>query len=104
VLTDGLDAAGAFVHETVLYRLVRPESAGNSAVAAAEGRLDAACFTSSLTVEHFLEAAADRGVREAAVAGLAEAGGGADEVFGERALDQHFQFARGEVLGQHEVP
>ena len=73
VLTDGLDAAGAYVHETVLYRLVRPESAGNSAVAAAGGRLDAACFTSSLTVEHFLEAAADRGVREAAVAGLAEA-------------------------------
>jgi len=73
VLTDGLDAAGAYVHETVLYRLVRPESAGKSAVAATDGRLDAACFTSSLTVEHFLEAAADRGVREAAVAGLAEA-------------------------------
>jgi uroporphyrinogen-III synthase len=73
VLTDGLDAAGAYVHETILYRLVRPEGAGLSTEAAADGRLDGACFTSSLTVEHFLEAAADRGIREAAVAGLEDA-------------------------------
>jgi uroporphyrinogen-III synthase len=70
VLLDGLRAAGADVHETVLYRLARPEGAGESARLAAAGDLDAACFTSSLTVEHFLGAAADRGVREAAVAGL----------------------------------
>ena len=70
VLTDGLADAGAYVHETVLYRLVRPEGAGEAAEAAAEQTLDGACFTSSLTVEHLLEAAADRGVREAAVAGL----------------------------------
>ncbi|WP_254839822.1 uroporphyrinogen-III synthase [Natronomonas marina] len=73
VLTDGLNDAGAYVHETVLYRLVRPEEAGESAVAAAEGRLDGACFTSSLTVEHFLAAADERGVRSAAVEGLNDA-------------------------------
>ena len=73
VLTDGLADAGAYVHETVLYRLVRPDGAGEAAEAAAEQMLDGACFTSSLTVEHLLEAAADRGVREAAVAGLDDA-------------------------------
>jgi uroporphyrinogen-III synthase len=73
VLLDGLRAAGADVHETVLYRLVRPEGAGESAALAAAGALDAACFTSSLTVEHFLDAAAERGGRDAAVAGLNDA-------------------------------
>jgi len=73
VLTDGLEEAGAYVHETVLYRLVRPDDAGDSALAAADGALAGACFTSSLTVEHFLEAAADHGVREAAVEGLDDA-------------------------------
>ncbi|PSP96439.1 uroporphyrinogen-III synthase [Halobacteriales archaeon QS_5_70_17] len=70
VLTDGLTDAGGYVHETVLYRLVRPEGAGESVDLAAAGDLDAALFTSSLTVEHFLEAAADRDVREAALSGL----------------------------------
>ena len=73
VLTDGLEAAGAYVHETVLYRLVRPPESGESAELAAAGDLDAALFTSSLTVRHFLAAAADRGVRDAAVEGLREA-------------------------------
>jgi len=73
VLTDGLEAAGAYVHETILYRLVRPEGAGKSAELAADGELDAALFTSSLTVEHFLDAAEELGVREDAVAGLADA-------------------------------
>ena len=73
VLTDGLNDAGAYVHETVLYRLVRPDGAGESAERAAAGDLDAALFTSSLTVEYFLDAAAERGVREAAIDGLAEA-------------------------------
>ena len=72
-LVEGLESAGATVRETVLYRLSRPEGAGESAELAARGDLDAALFTSSLTVEHFLEAAADRGIREAAIAGLAEA-------------------------------
>ena len=70
VLTDGLNDAGAFVHETVLYRLTRPSDAGESVTLAAAGDLDAALFTSSLTVEHFLDAADERGVREAALAGL----------------------------------
>jgi uroporphyrinogen-III synthase len=73
VLTDGLEAHGAYVHETVLYRLVRPEGAGRSVEAAVEGSLDAALFTSSLTVEHFLEIAVERGVRDAAVTGLQDA-------------------------------
>lgn len=73
VLTAGLNEIGAYVHETVLYRLVRPPEAGASALAAAEGELSGACFTSSLTVKHFLEAAADRGVKSEAVAGLNDA-------------------------------
>ncbi|UIP01204.1 uroporphyrinogen-III synthase [Halobaculum sp. CBA1158] len=73
VLLEGLREAGATVHETVLYELIRPEGSGNSAEAAAAGDLDGACFTSSLTVEHFLEAAEERGVREAALAGLDDA-------------------------------
>jgi uroporphyrinogen-III synthase len=73
VLLDGLREAGAAVHETVLYRLVRPEAAGESAALAAAGELDAALFTSSLTVENFLDAAEARGVRDDALAGLAAA-------------------------------
>lgn len=70
VLLEGLEDAGAYVHETILYRLVRPAGSGGSAELAADGSLDAACFTSSLTVDHFLEAAADRGVRTETLAGL----------------------------------
>ncbi|PGF18259.1 uroporphyrinogen-III synthase [Natrinema sp. CBA1119] len=73
VLLEGFEDAGAYVHETVLYRLVRPGGSGESAELAAEVGLDAVCFTSSLTVEHFLEAAAEAGVREAALEGLADA-------------------------------
>ncbi len=70
VLLEGLDEAGAYHHETVLYRLVRPAGSGESVAMAAAGELDAALFTSSLTVEHFLEAAIERGDREAAIEGL----------------------------------
>lgn len=73
VLLDGLRDAGADPTETVLYRLTRPDGAGESAELAAEGRLDAAAFTSSLTVEHLLDAAAERGVHAEAVAGLNDA-------------------------------
>ena len=73
VLLDGLESAGAYVHETVLYRLVRPANAGESVRRAAEGDLDAALFTSSLTVEHFLAIASERGQRAAAIEGLSEA-------------------------------
>jgi uroporphyrinogen-III synthase len=77
VLLDGLEAAGAYLHETVLYRLVRPEAAGRSTELAAAGELDGALFTSSLTVEHLLAAAAERGLRQRAVAGLNDATVGA---------------------------
>ncbi len=70
VLPEGLNDAGAYVHETVLYRLVRPDGSGASAVAAANGEVAGVCFTSSLTVEHFLDAAEERGVREAAIEGV----------------------------------
>ncbi|WP_129114181.1 uroporphyrinogen-III synthase [Halegenticoccus tardaugens] len=73
VLLDGLREAGADVRETVLYRLVRPEGSGESVELAADGDLRAAVFTSSLTVENFLAAAEDRGVRQDALRGLNEA-------------------------------
>lgn len=73
VLTDGLEQAGAYVHETVLYELVRPSGAGESADLAAAGDLAGALFTSSLTVENFLAAADERGVREEAVTGVNDA-------------------------------
>ncbi|MFB6218593.1 MAG: uroporphyrinogen-III synthase [Halobacteriaceae archaeon] len=76
-LLEGLRAAGAEVTETVLYRLVRPPDSGHSTELAAAGDLDGVLFTSSLTVEHFLAAAAERGVRAAAVDGLADATVGA---------------------------
>jgi len=73
VLLEGFENAGAYVHETVLYRLVRPPDAGVSVERAAAGELDAALFTSSLTVEHFLEITAERDEGDAALAGLADA-------------------------------
>lgn len=42
VLLDGLNENGAYVHETVLYRLVPPEGSGEGADAAASGDLNAA--------------------------------------------------------------
>jgi len=73
VLLEGLQEAGAYVHETILYALVRPAGAGAAVEAAVAGELDAALFTSSLTVEHFVAIAEERGVREAALAGLGSA-------------------------------
>ncbi|MFP4632182.1 MAG: uroporphyrinogen-III synthase [Halobacteriota archaeon] len=55
VLVDGLEEAGAYVHETVLYRLRRPEGAGERTRDALDAdELDAVLFTSSLTVEHLV--------------------------------------------------
>ncbi|MFB6086360.1 MAG: uroporphyrinogen-III synthase [Halodesulfurarchaeum sp.] len=70
VLLDGLGAAGAYLHETILYELVVPDGAGDSVELAARGDLDAALFTSSLTVEHFLAVARDRGVESDVRGGL----------------------------------
>lgn len=71
LLTEGLTDAGAYVHETVLYRLVRPPEAGVSIEHTTD--LDGALFTSSLTVEHFLDAADERGAREATIDQLGNA-------------------------------
>lgn len=73
VLTAGLEDAGAYVHETILYRLARPEESGKSTELAAAGELDGAIFTSSLTVRHFLDAAAERGVQDEVIEGLNDA-------------------------------
>ena len=72
-MPEGLREAGADVTETTLYRLERPDDAGESAELAAAGELDGAAFTSSSTVTGFLAAAEERGIREEAVAGLAGA-------------------------------
>ncbi len=73
VLLEGLEKAGAYTHETVLYRLQQPADAGAAVAAAAEGELDGVAFTSSLTVEHFLEIAAEQGRTAAAKSGLSSA-------------------------------
>lgn len=70
VLPDGLSAAGADVTETTLYRLIRPGDAGVSTERAAAGELEAIPFTASLMVDHWVAAAGERGVREAALEGL----------------------------------
>lgn len=64
VLLEGLESAGGIVTETVLYELRRPAKAGHSTVSLADGELDAVLFTSTLTVEHFLESAAERGIED----------------------------------------
>lgn len=72
-LIQGLNDVGAYVHETVLYELVIPADAGESVAMAADGDLDAALFTSSLTVDHFLSIAAERDIEPAVRKGLESA-------------------------------
>ncbi|MFB6198849.1 MAG: uroporphyrinogen-III synthase [Halobacteriaceae archaeon] len=64
VLPSGLQRAGGYIHETILYRLTRPEGTGDAAESAAAGNLDGILFTSPLIIEHFLESAEEREVRE----------------------------------------
>lgn len=64
-LREGLDANGAFHHETVLYQLRRPADAGKSIDMVLDGAIDGLVFTSSLTVEFFVALAAERDVRDA---------------------------------------
>jgi uroporphyrinogen-III synthase len=56
-LIRGLEAAGADVHETTLYYLDRPATAGRSVTLAMNGQLDGILFTSPRTVDHFVEIA-----------------------------------------------
>lgn len=60
ILIHGLKDAGATVHETQLYRLERPPTAGRSVTLATQGVLDGILFTSPKTVEHFIEIAQER--------------------------------------------
>ncbi|WP_277543575.1 uroporphyrinogen-III synthase [Haloarcula laminariae] len=60
VLIRGLEEAGADVHETHLYRLERPSTAGRSISLAVEGELDGILFTSPKTVDHFFDIAAEQ--------------------------------------------
>ncbi|WP_248910277.1 uroporphyrinogen-III synthase [Halocatena marina] len=71
VLTQGLEEAGAVVHETHLYRLERPSTAGRSVSLAAEGELDGILFTSPKIVEYFFEIAKERDDTAALRRGLA---------------------------------
>lgn len=59
VLIEGLNAAGAVVHETHLYHLRRPETAGHSLSHAVDGELDGILFTSPKTVDHFFQIASE---------------------------------------------
>ncbi len=58
-LLEGLSAAGAFVHETVIYTLECPE-VDSSVIGEILEEADAFLFTSSLTVRSLLERAPDR--------------------------------------------
>ena len=70
-LLDGLNEAGAYVHETVLYEIRRPEGGGERTARALEkGTVDAVLFTSSLTVEHLVEALETTGVGPGALDGV----------------------------------
>lgn len=60
VLIQGLETAGADVHETQLYRLERPTTAGQSVILAMDGQLDGILFTSPRTVNHFCEIATEQ--------------------------------------------
>lgn len=61
-LPEGLEAAGAIVYDTPLYRLTRPATAGSSIDSLLSGEMDAAAFTSSRTVDHFFGIVEDRGL------------------------------------------
>lgn len=73
ILPDGLRDAGATVSETVLYELVRPDDAGRSVDLAAEGALDGAIFTASMTVHNVVAIARERDALDAVQTGLSGA-------------------------------
>ncbi len=89
VLVDGLVDAGAYVHETVLYTLERPPDSGHSVDQLVAGDIDALLFTSRLTVEHFLAAAAERSSEAAVRERCAEVIVGAIGPPTARALEEH---------------
>ncbi|MFC6722906.1 uroporphyrinogen-III synthase [Halobium palmae] len=60
VLIQELRSAGAYVHESQLYCLERPETAGRSVSLATDGQFDGILFTSPKTVDHFCKIAAEQ--------------------------------------------
>lgn len=86
VLVRGLKAADAVVHETHLYRLERPSTAGHSVSLAIDGQLDGILFTSPKTVDHFFETANERNDVAALRRGLDETVVGAIGTPTERAV------------------
>jgi len=89
VLVEGLEAAGAVVHETHLYHLKRPETAGQSVSLAVDGELDGILFTSPKTVEYFFDIATERDAVAALRRGLEGTIVGAIGAPTERAVDKH---------------
>ncbi|MFD1635213.1 uroporphyrinogen-III synthase (plasmid) [Haloplanus ruber] len=89
VLVEGLEAAGAIVSETCLYRLERPETAGQSVSLAVDGKLDGILFTSPKTVEHFVQIATERDVVAALQRELKESIVGTIGAPTKRAVDKH---------------
>ncbi|RBI59773.1 uroporphyrinogen-III synthase [halophilic archaeon] len=89
VLIQGLEAAGADVHETQLYRLERPNTAGRSVSLAIDGQLDGILFTSPRTVNHFCEIAAEQDGVSALKQGIAETCIGAIGTPTARAIRNH---------------
>lgn len=77
VLVQGLEAAGADVHETQLYRLERPNTAGRSVSLITDGQLDGILFTSPKTVSHPCEIAAKQDGVSALQQGVTETSIGA---------------------------
>ncbi|WP_188884060.1 uroporphyrinogen-III synthase [Halarchaeum grantii] len=86
VLIQGLEEAGAVVHETHLYRLERPSTAGQSVSLTVEGELDGILFTSPKTVRHFFDIATERNSTSALQRELKETTVGAIGAPTERAL------------------
>jgi len=89
VLVEGLEAAGAVASETYLYRLERPETAGQSVSLAVDGELDGILFTSPKTAEHFVQIATERDAVTALQRGLEETIVGAIGAPTERAVDKY---------------
>ncbi|AGB31692.1 uroporphyrinogen-III synthase [Natrinema pellirubrum DSM 15624] len=89
VLVEGLEAAGAVVRETHLYRLERPETAGKSVSLAINGELNGILFTSPKTVEYFVQIATERDAVTALQRGLEETIVGAIGPPTEHAVDKH---------------
>lgn len=72
-LLDGLNNAGGFIHETVLYKIEKPELGGKKTIdALLNNELYAVLFTSSLMVEYFFEASGQYGEKDKVLDSLSD--------------------------------